>query len=425
MVRARSWARSRVDLGVGGGHLGRGEVAEADRAVGPAHDAIEVDVGVGDASGAELAQLLPETLDGRVGQVDRSRRDRLAIGSHDQQGVAVAGAPGHDEPRGSHPGPLGEQGDEPLVLDELESAQPRRSLRAAVPHQPPHRGEQLGIPGIAAVDLDRQRPDIVGGGEQHDARAVHRHRLELAGIDAELAQCPFDAGVRRAATGRPDDEVHDRRRQQADRGRGDRPADRQRAEQHRADDRGADEPPAEVPERAGEVRRRHGDRRAGDGDGARRERGRTVEAHEPPRRAPGAAGDEHVQAERGEPSEGHPGRHRGEQHHAVTRRGDHDQRQRPPERRPDQGRPQRVEEVRQRFGQRHGGSADVARHRVQHAHQHDDEGGEDRQRDVGGTPGQRLVRARREQQQATGTPTRQWRGGHGGRSRRAGHRSGS
>ena len=174
---------------------------------------------------------------------------------------------------------------------------------------------------------------------------------------------------------------------------------------------------------------RYGDATAiaalGDGDGARRERGRTVEAHEPPRRAPGAAGDEHVQAERGEPSEGHPGRHRGEQHHAVTRRGDHDQRQRPPERRPDQGRPQRLEEIRQRRGQRRGGSADVARHRVQHAHQHDDEGGEDRQRDVGGTPGQRLVRARREQQQATGTPTRQWRGGHGGRSRRAGHRSGS
>ena len=144
--------------------------------------------------------------------------------------------PGDDEPRGSHPGPLGQQGDEPLVLDELESAQPRRPLRAAVPQQPPHRGEQLGIPGIASVDLDRQRPDIVGGGEQHDARAVHRHRLELAGVDAELAQCPFDAGVRRAPTGRPDDEVHDRRRQQADRGRGDRPADRQRAEQHRADD---------------------------------------------------------------------------------------------------------------------------------------------------------------------------------------------
>ena len=173
--------------------------------------------------------------------------------------------------------------------------------RAAVPHQPPHRGEQLGIPGIAAVDLDRQRPDVVGGGEQHDARAVHRHRLELAGIDAELAQRPFDAGVRRAAAGRPDDEVHDRRRQQADRGRGDRPADRQRAEQHRADDRGADEPPAEVPERAGEVRRRHGDRRAGDGDCARRERGGTVEAHEPPGRAPGAAGDEHVQAEPASP----------------------------------------------------------------------------------------------------------------------------
>ena len=54
-------------LGVGGGHLGRGEVAEADRAIAPAHDAIEVDVGVGDASGAELAQLVPETLDGRVG----------------------------------------------------------------------------------------------------------------------------------------------------------------------------------------------------------------------------------------------------------------------------------------------------------------------------------------------------------------------
>ena len=190
-----------------------------------------------------------------------------------------------------------------------------------------------------------------------------------------------------AATGRPDDEVHDRRRQQADRGRGDRPADRQRAEQHRADDRGADEPPTEVPERAGEVRRRHGDRRAGDGDRARRERGRTVEAHEPPRRAPGAPGDEHVQAERGEPAEDDPGHHRGEQHHAVTCRGDHDQGQRPPERRPDEGRPQRLEEVRQRLGERHGSCADVARHRVQHADQHDDEGGEDRQRDVGGTPG--------------------------------------
>ena len=199
----------------------------------------------------------------------------------------------------------------------------------------------------------------------------------------------------------------------------------ERAEQHRADDRGADEPPTEVPERAGEVRRRHGDGRAGDGDRAGRKRGRTVEAQEPPGRTPGAAGDEHVQAERGEPAEDDPGHHRGQQHRAVTRRGDHDQGHRPPERRPDEGRPQRLEEVRQRLGQRRGSRADITRHRVQHADQHDDEGGEDRQRDVGGTPGQRLVRARREQQQATGTPTRQWRGGDGGQSRRAGHRSGS
>ena len=89
------------------------------------------------------------------------RPQRHAVGPDDDEGVALPGAAGRDEPGHAHAGPLGEQRDEPLVLDELEAAQAHGALGVAVPGQPPDVGEQLAVPRVAPVDLDRQRP-VVG-----------------------------------------------------------------------------------------------------------------------------------------------------------------------------------------------------------------------------------------------------------------------
>ena len=60
-----------------------------------------------------------------------SRPQRDAVGADDDEGVALAGAARRHEVRHADAGPLGEQGDEALVLDELEPAQPGR--RAGCP----------------------------------------------------------------------------------------------------------------------------------------------------------------------------------------------------------------------------------------------------------------------------------------------------
>ena len=50
--------------------------------------------------------------------------------------------------------------DEALVLDELQAAEADGALRPAVPRQAPDVRQQLGVPGVASVDLDVERPGL-------------------------------------------------------------------------------------------------------------------------------------------------------------------------------------------------------------------------------------------------------------------------
>ena len=72
-----------------------------------------------------------------VGRLPRDRverfRQRHALGSHDDQGVAAPGAAGRHQSGHAHAGPLGEQRHEALVLDEIDAAASGGALAAAVP----------------------------------------------------------------------------------------------------------------------------------------------------------------------------------------------------------------------------------------------------------------------------------------------------
>ena len=140
------------------GDRGRREIAEADRAVLAGDEPVEVDPAVGDAGVVEAAEVVPQRVDGRVACRPRPGRERHAIGPDDDERVALPGAAGGDQPGHAHAGAVGEEGHEPFVLDELEAAQAHGALGVAVPGQPPRVGEQLAVPGVTPVHLDRQRP---------------------------------------------------------------------------------------------------------------------------------------------------------------------------------------------------------------------------------------------------------------------------
>ena len=88
----------------------------------------------------------------------RSRSRGRPSWPDDDEGVALPGAPRRHDAWHTHAGPLGEQRHEPLVLDQLDPRQPGRALAAPVPRQAPQRRQQLGVPGVAAVDLDVSGP---------------------------------------------------------------------------------------------------------------------------------------------------------------------------------------------------------------------------------------------------------------------------
>ena len=137
---------------------------------------------------------------------------RDAVGADDDEGVATTGAAGGDEVGDADAGAVGEQRDEPLVLDQLEPAQADLRLGVPVPGQPPQVGEELAVPGVPAVDLHGERAVGVGAVELERALTAHRGRGQLVDVQPEARQREADAGRRRPAAGRADDHVHDRRR---------------------------------------------------------------------------------------------------------------------------------------------------------------------------------------------------------------------
>ena len=164
-------------LGLGAGLLGdrgRREVAEAERAVGMGDDAVEVESAVDDAGVVQPAEVVPQRRDaGRSrstahGALVECFRQRLSFRSDDDEGVAPPCAAGRHQPRHAHAGSLGEQRDEPFVLDEVDAAASGATLTTSIPGHPPQRREQLGIPRVAPVHLDEQRSVPITPLEQHD-----------------------------------------------------------------------------------------------------------------------------------------------------------------------------------------------------------------------------------------------------------------
>ena len=110
-----------------------------------------------------------------------------AVGSPGARGTVVqdeqrvAGrrlARGHDRAR-RHAGLGGEQRDERLVLDRLHAREPQPRAGALVPERAPELRQQLAVVGVAAVDLDEQRPSgRVLGPRDEGAGRLARGRLD-------------------------------------------------------------------------------------------------------------------------------------------------------------------------------------------------------------------------------------------------------
>ena len=162
-----------------------------------------------DAGGVQPVDLLPESGDGvfvdraRCVGAGRSRRDGVADRAHDDQGVATSRTPGGDDDGDVGAGPLGEQGDQRFVLDELDPTVADRPLDPPVPQAPPHVGQQPGVPGIAAVHLDVQRPVVVVALEQHHSFPLYRRRRQIVDDEPEVAEGEPDPRHGRAAPGDP------------------------------------------------------------------------------------------------------------------------------------------------------------------------------------------------------------------------------
>ena len=128
--------RSILGLGAGlFGDRGGGQVAEAERSVRVGDDSVEVEPAVDDAGIVQPAQVVPQRRNVAAGQPLAGRGVAEGFGQghsfrtdHDQ-GVAAPGAAGGDEAGDAHAGTLGEQGDEPFVLDEVDAAAPGELVR--------------------------------------------------------------------------------------------------------------------------------------------------------------------------------------------------------------------------------------------------------------------------------------------------------
>ena len=197
-------------------------------------DSIEVDLAVDDASVVQSAQVAPQW--GQVGgvrsAVSCARVEHFckghALGPYDHEGVASPGAAGRHQSGYTHARSLGEQRDETLVLDEVDAAASGGAVPTSVPGHPPQRREQLGIPSVAPVDLDEQRPVSIAPLEQHDPGSLHRCRSEDVDEHAELGESRLDPRLGRQPARRPVHEVDDGGSQRAD-GEGTNGARRQAA----------------------------------------------------------------------------------------------------------------------------------------------------------------------------------------------------
>ena len=377
------------------GHRCRREVAEAERSVGADQQVIGVDLAVGDPGDVEVVQVCPQLGKGVVTDIVLDGGgQRCAVRAHHHERITASGAARRDQGGDAHAGSLGEEGHEPLVLDELDPAQPGRALGVAVPGESPEVGQQLAVPGVAAVDLDRQRPVLVGAREQHDALGVHGGRGEVLDGHAEALQGEADARCGRAAARRPDGHVHDGGGEEPHGDGGHATGGERDAEEHRCHHLTGDEPSPEVAEGSAEVGRGGGDGGRGDGQRPGREHGCRVDVGEPAQDVPGPAGDDGADDRRDGDGDGAGGEEVTGQRRASAHDGNDGQGQRPDHGDPEQQVPDRGEEVGE-LGE------DIGEPEVEVGTQGRQRGGDDEQqqagdgqRDVSGSSRPRLVLGR-------------------------------
>ena len=371
-----------------------------------------------DASVVQSAQVAPQW--GQVGgvrsAVSCARVEHFckghALGPYDHEGVASPGAAGRHQSGYPHARSLGEQRDETLVLDEVDAAASGGAVSTSVPGHPPQRREQLGIPSVAPVDLDEQRPVSIAPLEQHDPGSLHRCRSEDVDEHAELGESRLDPRLGRQPARRPVHEVDDGGSQRAD-GEGTNGAGRRGClHEQRGHQLAADEPSTEVAERSAEVWRGRRDRRRGDDQGARREHRGTIDVAEQLEHVAGVVhhegGDDGCRQQGDdERSEDVPC-----QGAAAAEHGDAEEHDRIDQRRPEGDPPQRFEEAGQRVEEFDDarfesagnlGESDADRHR----HRTDD-----RHRHVGWSAGSRFGLGRRVQLEPAAEHTPRLTGGH-------------
>ena len=133
---ARSWPTSRIGRSTPGPGPGADrpatrsptptKITEPDRAVVVSDEAVEVKPAVGDAGVVQAPQVSDHRLATVVSLTGAGPgRRRHAVGADNNERIAPPSAAGRDEPGHPHPGPLRQQRDETLVLDEFgPAAQP-------------------------------------------------------------------------------------------------------------------------------------------------------------------------------------------------------------------------------------------------------------------------------------------------------------
>ena len=201
----RGPAAGRPERGLG--HRRRREVTEPDRAVVADDDAIEVDAAVGDPGVVEPVELGPQAGDGAV--VDRRSRARCArarpAAATPSGRTTTRASPRPALPAVTRWGTRTPARSASSVMNPSCSTSSSRLSRAvalgvAVPRQPPEVGQQLAVPGVAAVDLDGQRPVDVGTGR---TGTCPRGRIDAGASSSTSRPRPSSASRMRDVVGRP------------------------------------------------------------------------------------------------------------------------------------------------------------------------------------------------------------------------------
>ena len=262
---------------------------------------------MGDSELAEELERLPGAAEERVVEPVRPQgRERRCFPPEDEQRVVVdrRGRRHHLARREARV--AGEQGHERLALRGVQAAPSPRQSAAAVPDRAPERGDDLGVVGVAAVDLHQQRaPVVVDASNVEDAADLALVHDERSGANAELGERRRDVAETRPTCRRAEREPDPGGGGDPDQHRGDRSGRRADPHHRSTEHAEGDDPATEPAQRTDDERREGDDHGGGLGDpNVRKERclaratERTVEvgprADREPRRAQShERGDEH------------------------------------------------------------------------------------------------------------------------------------